>query len=266
MNRGFLTHLSEAASNGVPFAVITIVETTGSSPRKVGSRMIVLKDGSIRETVGGGKIEHLLIQEALSVIDTGCPRLVRFDLLKDANMTCGGSMTAYVEPFESGDPVLIFGCGHVCRALAPLLDNLGFRVIVLDDRPEWADPRSFPDSVEVRCLPFEQQVPSVQAFLPGAYALVMTRGHQSDYETLNDLMDSRPDYLGAMASRNKAVSIRRRLIEAGHEPPDVERIRMPVGLPIGSTTPAEISVSIAADLIARRRQGDSKTPAQGRNK
>ena len=243
--------MRDALSGGKPFATITIVETWGSSPRKPGAKMIVYLDGTIRGTVGGGAIEHNLISDAQAAIRAGDPILKRYELA-EIKMKCGGGMAAFIEPTGAGHNVLVFGCGHVCRALAPLLVQLGFRLIVVDDRPEWADPSAFPESVSVRCASIEDAVKTLPKELDEFYVLVMTRGHGLDFECARQFVGRKVRYLGVMASKKKALELRKTLKAEGATARDIARVRMPVGLPIGSSTPGEIAVSIAAELISIR--------------
>ncbi len=253
--------LVDSLSKDRAFAMVTVVETVGSAPQSPGARMLVYEDGSISGTVGGGAVEHRLIQDAREVLEQGSPRLVHIDLKNDVGMICGGRMVAFVEPMLSGYQVAIFGCGHVSRALAPLLVGLEFRVTVVDDRPEWADPAAFPTGVRVLCQPFEQALSSFTRLARTA-VLVMTRSHASDFELLDRLVKTDSPYLGIMASKNKAAEFRRRLEAEGVSGQTLARVCMPVGISIGSSSPAEIAVSIAAQLIDHRRRSFQPKVAQ----
>jgi len=245
--------LVESLARDRSFAMVTVVETTGSAPQSPGARMLVYDDGSIAGTVGGGAVEHRLIQEARQALDECRPRLVRIDLKKDVGMICGGQMEAFVEPVLSNYQVVIFGCGHVSRALAPLLAGLDFRVTVVDDRAEWADPKAFPTSVRVVCEPFEQFWGTMSR-LDRVAILVMTRSHAFDYELLEHFATAETPYLGIMASKSKAAEFREKLRGIGVSQEAIDRVWMPIGLSIGSSSPAEIAVSIAAQLIERRKR------------
>ena len=257
MDLQFADKLRAALATGRPFAMVTIVGTGGSSPQKPGAKMIVFKDGSIEGTVGGGAIEHRIIKDTLAAFAEGEAKLVRYDLKDDAGMICGGEMTAYIEPSGVGEPVAIFGCGHVCRALAPALARVGFRVTVVDDRSEWADEAGFPPGVHVVCKGFDEYLSSLDEGLDELYVVVVTRGHKFDYGILRHFVDRNVRYLGVMASRKKAREFLTRLEEEGVARALAEAVHMPVGLDIGSVTPEEIAVSIAGELIAvRRKAGD----------
>jgi len=245
--------LAAAFESRKKFALVTIVDTRGSAPQEPGAKMLIFEDGSIDGTVGGGALEHRLIQEAEAATKSGKTALLHIDLKKDVGMICGGGMTAFIEPMVTRQPVVIMGCGHVSRALAPLLTNLEFSVTVVDERPEWADRGAFPGEVEVVCLDLEAYCETL-GDLSDMAIVVMTRSHAFDYELLRFFVNRNPAYLGIMASRSKAGRMFDRLLEEGVDEELAKRVQMPMGIPIGSSSPAEIAVSIAAQLIKTRKE------------
>ena len=251
MKHRFPEKLAAAFASRRKFALVTIVETKGSAPQAAGARMIVYEDGSIEGTVGGGAIEYRLIKEASDVINLDRPKLMQFDLKEDVGMVCGGNMSAFLEPMAVGQPVVIMGCGHVSRAIAPLLVNLDFDVTVVDERPEWAAPDGFPPEVKVVCQEFMAYC-ETQGDVSGISVLVMTRGHEFDYELLHHFVEQNPAYLGVLGSKNKSAAMRKRLLDSGVAQDQIDRVSMPMGIPIQSSTPHEIAVSVAGELIKLR--------------
>jgi xanthine dehydrogenase accessory factor len=253
MDPRYTQSLLDALRGQEPFAQVTLVEISGSAPQEVGARMLVRSDGSQEGTVGGGALEYRLIQEAHEALASGSPRLLHLNLKKDVGMCCGGAVRAFIEPIQTATPLIIFGCGHVSRALAPLVARLGFSLTVVDDRPEWADPRAFPEGTNVVC----QEIDAFCATLEGVsrhFILAMTRGHSFDFEVLRHFVTRNTAYLGIMASKNKARTFGESLVQDYQVPAElVDRVAMPVGLKIGSQTPEEIAVSIAAQLVQERR-------------
>ena len=249
--------LDNALQSGQPFAVVTVVETAGSGPQKTGARLVMLADGSFSGTVGGGAIDHRLLELASLAIADGRSQLVRLDLKKDVSMACGGAMTAFVEPVHPRQRVVVFGGGHVCRALAPVLVGVDFALTVVDDREEWTDPADFPEGVKVVQQGFVEYCESHGAW-DSDFALVMTRGHSFDFEILHWLVSHRPAYLGILASKTKAAEFCQRLLQEGTTQQQLDEVYMPVGMPIGSVTPAEIGISITAQLIRVRKDRAKK--------
>lgn len=161
----------------------------------------------------------------------------------------------YAEQYNYDGRVYIFGAGHVARELVPLLGRLGFGCVVLDDRAEFADPAVFPMAERVEQVSFDAlaQACAVRA---QDYAVVMTRGHVYDAQCERYLLNTPACYIGIMGSRNKARMAREALLAEGYTEAQLARIVTPIGLDIGSETPAEIAVSIAAQLIQVRAAKD----------
>lgn len=254
MNLEQINRMKLLLESRTPFALVTVVEAIGSAPQKPGASMIVLEDRTSFGTVGGGKYEYVLQQKALEALKKKQCLLVKVNLGKNLDMKCGGGMTAFIEPFTSGDPVIVFGAGHCGQALAPLLVRTGFDVTVVDDRAEFASPKLFPGDVEVVVSDFVEYASSIPPQKRSITMFVIaTRGHEHDFKLLLELLKTEVKYVGVMASRAKAVEFRKKLTEQGLDSTTVDRIAMPIGLPIGSVTPEEIAVSICAQLIQVKR-------------
>ena len=306
-----------ALEAGKGVAVAAVIGARGSTPRHLGARMVVTADGAQWDTVGGGKIEQLVVEAAQHVAAGAPARVVRQHLIRDLAMCCGGAMEVAITPGEASraalellagsraprvletpldgaplrvrearrdDPpmhspkvvgdalvervgdherVIVFGLGHVARMLGPMLQTLGFRVIACDDgdtgaleaAPAWADQviESF-DVAEVETL--------VGGFGVDDYILVITRDHAIDQRLLEALLPRRDElgYLGMIGSRGKVGRFKKRLESKGLLATEEDRarwarVRAPVGLDLGAETPAEIAISIAAELVALRRRG-----------
>lgn len=250
-----LLQWAQAQQPSVPYALITLTEITGSVPQRVGAHLVVTLDGRQEGTVGGGALEYRLAELAREMLRLRADaHTVTMNLGPDLGMACGGRVSALLEPFGNRHPVLVYGAGHVCRALVPLLKTVEFEVTVVDDRPEWANPEAFPEGVKVlRTDPVQHAVQA--ANLGDVRVLVMTRGHEFDFSLVAALLPKAPLYLGVMASKTKKHAFQKKLEEAGIVVENHPNLFMPVGLPIGSQTPAEIAVSIAGQLIHHRAAG-----------
>jgi xanthine dehydrogenase accessory factor len=164
-----------------------------------------------------------------------------------------GEKTWFAMPLHPGGFVYIFGGGHVAQELAPLLCRLEFRCAVFDDREEFTQPGLFPEDCHIIRGSFENIGASL-ALTEKDYAVVVTRGHAFDFQAAAFALRSPAPYIGLIGSRTKQAFIRGRLEEAGFSPEelDAERVHAPIGIAIGSKTPAEVAVSIAAELILTR--------------
>ena len=157
----------------------------------------------------------------------------------------------FAAPAVRAGRTYVFGGGHVSRALVPVLAGVGFRPVVYDDRPEFADPALFPAAEGVLCGDFTDLARQVTVTADD-YVVVMTRGHQADYEVLTQVLRSGARYLGCIGSKRKLALCRDRLLQAGFTPEEYARLHAPIGLAIGAQTPEEIAVSVAAEMIAVR--------------
>ena len=154
-------------------------------------------------------------------------------------------------PVVKAGRVYIFGGGHVSQALVPAIAAVGFRPVVYDDRPEFADLRLFPQADFTICGSFEELERYI-TITPDDYVVIMTRGHEADYEVLTRTLRSGAKYLGCIGSKRKLALCRERLLQAGFTAEEYEKVHAPIGLAIGAETPAEIAVSVTAELIAVR--------------
>ena len=157
----------------------------------------------------------------------------------------------FAQEYNYDGSVFIFGAGHVARELVPLLTHLGFRCLVYDDRAEFADPAVFPTAFRVQQVDYTKLV-EVCSPTCKDYAVVMTRGHVYDANCERFLLKTPVSYIGIMGSKNKARLAREALLAEGYSEAELARITTPIGIDIGSETPAEIAVSIAAQLIQVR--------------
>ncbi len=164
-----------------------------------------------------------------------------------------GAQTFYAEEYGYDGWVYVFGAGHVARELVPLLCHVGFSCVVFDDRAEFADAAVFPMAERVEQVDF-RSLAGVCALTKRDYAVVMTRGHVHDANVERFLLTTPAKYIGIMGSKNKAAMARAALLAEGYSEAQLERVTTPIGLAIGSETPAEIAVSIAAQLIKVRAE------------
>jgi xanthine dehydrogenase accessory factor len=253
MNREVFAAVNDALERGEPAALVTIVSTTGSTPQRVGAKMVVFQDGRTVGTIGGGCYENDAFWKAREAINTRRPELIHYELSDDfaqeTGLICGGQMDVYIEPIEPSPELYVIGAGHVGYHLARLAAEVGFRVHVVDDREKFANAERFPSAAEV----VVDDIPSWidRANLPShAYAVIVTRGHTNDLEALRVLAPRQLRYLGLIGSRAKVARIYDALVADGMAPQALERVHAPIGLDIGAVTPQEIAVSILAELIA----------------
>jgi xanthine dehydrogenase accessory factor len=253
MNREVFAAVADALERGEPAALVTIVSTTGSTPQRVGAKMLVFGDGRAVGTIGGGCYENDAFGKAREAIGHRRPQLVRYELSDDfaqeTGLICGGQMEVYIEPIEPSPELYVIGAGHVGFHLARLAHEVGFRVHVVDDREKFANRERFPDAAEVVTDDITAWL--TRTALPAhAYVVIVTRGHTNDLEALRALAPKEVRYLGLIGSRAKVARIYDALTHDGVPAEQLAPVHAPIGLDIGAVTPQEIAVSILAELIA----------------
>jgi xanthine dehydrogenase accessory factor len=253
MNQEVFAAVAAALERGEAAALVTIVSTTGSTPQRVGAKMLVFSDGRIVGTIGGGCYENDAFGKAREAILNRRPQLLHYELSDDfaqeTGLICGGQMDVYIEPIEPSPELYVVGAGHVAFHLARLANEVGFRVHVVDDREKFANVERFPTAAEV----VVEDIPGwiARANLPPhAYAVIVTRGHTNDLEALRALAPRELRYLGLIGSRAKVARIYDALTADNIPAATLKRVHAPIGLDIGAVTPQEIAVSILAELIA----------------
>jgi xanthine dehydrogenase accessory factor len=254
--------MTELIAAGQSFVVATVVDVHGSTPQKPGSKMLVLEDDTLRGTVGGGAIELQIVQAARALLASDeQSRLIETHLTHELGMCCGGKMKVFLEKHLPAPSLYLFGAGHVARAVALAAKNVGFQVTVVDDRAGWNTAERFP-TADARL----ERDPAGWARQHGGgahdYYGVMTHDHALDQEIVEALLRKPCAYLGVIGSRRKAERFRTRLKAAGFSEEEVQKLRSPMGVAIGALGPAEIAVSITAELIDVRRSAIARRAAR----
>lgn len=157
----------------------------------------------------------------------------------------------YAEPIVKSGTVYVFGGGHVAQQLVPVLANLDFKCVVLDDREDFANPRLFPDAAKTVICDFKDIFKSI-TITKNDYVVIMTRGHMYDYLIQSQVLAKKPFYVGVMGSRHKIKFVTEKLMADGYMREEIEACHMPIGTDIQAETPAEIAISIAGELIQTR--------------
>ena len=243
---------------GEVIALVTIVETKGSTPREVGAKMMVGKDGLISGTIGGGITEAKIIEEAKQALREGKEKLLDYHLTKeeaalDKGAICGGDMKVFIDVLQPKEEVLIFGGGHIAVYVSKLAKMVGFKVTVIDDREEFANKERFPETDEIIVGSIDKALQHIK-ITPSTYIIVVTRGHLQDQEVLASIIESDAAYIGMIGSRKKNATVFQHLEEQGISAQELKKVHAPIGIDIGAQTPEEIAVSIIAEIIEVRRK------------
>lgn len=259
--------LVKALRDGLAVALCTIIEKAGFTPRGIGSKMLVLEDGRCYGSVGGGRLEQIVVEEALKAINENKSRIVKLSLRGEhdlregylkTGMMCGGDISVFIDVI--GVPrLIIIGAGKVGHAVARLADLLGFKVKVVDVSSEAANRERFPMAEEIAVDRDLSKALNKIRLSSRDCVLILTGDPEQDYEALRALCRKEFRYLGLLGSPAKRDHLLERLErEEGVRLGDKPYFHSPVGLRINAVTPEEIAVSIMAEIIKELRSHESK--------
>jgi xanthine dehydrogenase accessory factor len=238
---------------GEPFVLATVTENSGSSPRKAGAKMLLRRDGSLLGSVGGGRVESETISAARAALEEGTPRTLPFLLDEEHGFACGGAMTVYLEPHGCAPRLVMFGAGHVGKAVAALAKGCGFHVTVVDERPECATQEELPCADELVLATVKDSI-GLLKLAPDSFVVVATPAHLSDFDAVRGALSSEARFIGLLGSRHKREALLKTLSDEGYSEEQRARVVTPVGVEIGAETPEEIAVSIVGQLVLERRK------------
>lgn len=238
----------ELLEKGEIFSLVTIVDAPGGSPGKPGFKMLVKQNGETLGTVGGGTLEYILTKEALKAIEEEKPRIFSKEL-KEIGMSCGGSVTAFVDVIGFKDRIYVFGAGHVGYSLYKFLKSFPFKIFIIDDREEFAKEERFPEAKVYKedMVEFSKKLEIKER----DFVVIVSRSHIIDFGVVKELLkkEKLPIYLGLIASKNKAKEFKEKLLSENFTEERINKIRSPIGVDIKAITPDEIAISIIAEII-----------------
>jgi xanthine dehydrogenase accessory factor len=256
--------LSEIEANNESAALCTVVKSEGSTPRHVGSKMLVYPDGKFIGTVGGGDLEHRVLDEAWIAIAEGKARLLKYNMVDPSRGdpgVCGGQVEVFVEPILPSPMVIVIGAGHVGKAVAHLAKWLGFRVAVSDDRAEFCNAETVPDADAYYPVPMDRLAEHVKVTRQ-TYLALTTRGSNVDAAGLGPLLETEAAYIGVIGSKRRWLETVKELKKQGIAEEKIARVHSPIGLELQAETPEEIAVSIMAEILMIRNKGTGKAMSQ----
>lgn len=259
MKTSFWNKIAEQQSKQKDFVVMTLLNVRGSAPQEIGAKALVTAEGLQGGTIGGGKLEATAIEKAMGLLQSQSrvsPEVVTWNLQKDIKMTCGGEVQVLFEHFTQAHwKIAIFGAGHVAQALTTVLSSLECSVKVIDPRKEWLEQISGENITTLCC---EQPEHYAQNLGPEHFVLSITKGHSFDVPVLAALAQNEAQnsikfpFIGAIGSETKARAIKSELSGKGISSEFLERLHIPLGLALGNNDPAEIAISISAQLLQER--------------
>ena len=249
----WLAALAKLNTESQSHVLLTVLDTRGSSPRDVGTKMVVSKD-EIFDTIGGGALEYQCIETSRELLTKNqqLQHTETFNLGKDLKQCCGGVVSVFFEVFPASNFILnIFGAGHIGQALTKLLADIDCTVNLFDSRAELLD-QTYPKNIKTHHLT-EPEI-AIEACLTNSYFLVMTHDHALDQQLCEAIL-ARGDsaYCGVIGSRTKSIKFRQRLLKKGFSSDEFAQLTCPMGLSdLKTKKPMEIAISVIAELLILR--------------
>jgi xanthine dehydrogenase accessory factor len=244
------------------FALAILISQTGSTPRHTGTKMIIQPDGSIIGTIGGGMLEKKVIEDALEIIQKGNPELKTYHLTPESSqgigMTCGGTVSVFIDLVNKNDELLIIGAGHIGVALCKMAAETGFNVVIAEDRPEYAVKERFPEASAVYHVPFDKVDEFINQHTLEYVALVNRHAECDNYWLKAILSKKEAKYVGCIGSKSRLAAMKAKLTENNIPAELQDSIYGPIGINIGAETPEEIAVSILSQIISVKRNKSVK--------
>lgn len=241
-----LRELIAAIDNRQPVALATVIDVQGASPALPGFKLFVWSDGRCIGNIGGGELEKRIRNAAKETIKEGRAWSVLYSLKengKDAiGMLCGGEVTVFIEPYIPRPLLLIVGGGHIGRPLSELAHIAGYEVKIVDVRAERGD----------------RSVLTPEEITPNTYVVLITEDHVTDERALRDLLPTPASYIGMIGSQRKIRMILDHLREDDLEDELADRFNGPIGLDLGGREPAQIALSILAEVEKVRHGGTGR--------
>lgn len=258
--KDFFKKISEQfnGSHKVITAVLTGFEFDGLDESLLGEMMLIDESGEIEFSsekmeaeIYNYLLEAKIKNELLNLTELEQSEIKNIELADDKKIE------VFVEPLVDSTRLIIFGAGHIASPLVKIAGLMDFEIIVVDDRKEFLNYNNFPDADSLFCLPYQNYFADFSA-QKNDYIVIVTRGHQFDYEVLKEVIRSNVKYIGMIGSSKKIDEVYTKLREKdGISDSELKKVHSPIGIDINSETPEEIAVAIAAELISVRRGKDA---------
>ncbi len=245
----WITKLEELRAEGRPVVVVTVTQSTGSTPREPGAKMLVAATGQFYGTIGGGHLEQLAITDAKLCFTDGKAKTIRYPLGAKTGQCCGGVVELFFELVNHGPRLYLFGAGHVAQAVCRTLVGTPFIVHVIDDRREWIQSEALPKEVVRHECEWDEFATNAPFDLSSTYVVIMTHRHDIDHDIVENMLDRPTRYLGVIGSHSKWERFKQRFAAKGVDLTKLEKVHCPIGLDIGGKAPQEVAISLAAQLL-----------------
>ncbi|MFC2068556.1 XdhC family protein [Chloroflexota bacterium] len=264
MEHEIYQELAKLQTENEDVALVTVISASGSTPREEGVKMLVRANGSILGSIGGGRVEEVAIKEAITAMRTGKTKRSSYQLKEGetTGMVCGGYMELFIEPVLSSPTLFIFGGGHITLAMTKMYKPDDFKIVVIDDRPEFATPQRFPEAEQTIIVDYARAFTQLTV-RKSDYIVIITNAHKGDEAVLEEALKTEAKYIGMLSSKSGSDVVFSHLKAKGVPQEILDKVHTPIGLKIRAQTPAEIAISILAEVIKVRRSSYSMMETPG---
>ena len=245
-----ITKLNELSTGNEPFAIATIVRTMGSTPRDLGTKLLVLENGTFFGSIGGGRLEVLVIQDTLQCLQERRSALRSYSLCAKTDQCCDGALDIFIEIMNQKPFLYIFGAGHIGQAVCEVLSHTPFQLHLVDERSEWLNHEKIPSEVIRHQKTFENFIATAHWNERLIYTVIMTYSHDLDQKIVAALLKHKMYYLGLIGSHSKWKRFQHRLLLQGFSSEELKHVHCPIGLPTGGKSPKEVAISLASQLLS----------------
>ena len=274
----YISIAKEKLKNNIDLELVVILSSSGGAPRTTGAYMFVDSDAKSYGTVGGGTVEFKATLDARELLlkkeNIEKPYNLTMEAAENLGMVCGGNVNlrfTYLTNDEKSFKIIdeldkktsnksivyIFGAGHVSMELTNVLDYIGYKVVIWDNREDFANVNRFPNAKEIICGEFKDINKKIN-FTPDDFAVIMTRGHVSDYNCLTQVMRTNAGYIGMIGSSEKNKFVRDKAFSEGFTEVDFKNVHAPIGVQVGAETPEEIAISIACEIVLYKSKMENR--------
>jgi xanthine dehydrogenase accessory factor len=240
--------LQNYKNNKTPVALVTVSKILGSAPCIIGSKMIVTYQKEISGTIGGGKLEYKVIDEAVAAILENKIKTFSYTLGPEFEQCCGGIVELIIEPMNQSPELFIFGAGHIGVAICDVLKDTPFTITLLDIRENWENSISIDSSIIYKDIAFDLYKNSIN-WGPNCYVVILTHDHKLDYEITALALHSQTKYIGLIGSKTKKNKFNSLLQKELNYEKGISPVHCPIGIDLGGSSPKEIAISVAAELL-----------------
>jgi xanthine dehydrogenase accessory factor len=229
-------------------ALVTITKILGSAPCRLASKMIVTPQKKIYGTIGGGKLEFHVIDEAIRAIQENKTLECNYTLGPEFEQCCGGKVELIIEPMNQFPELYIFGAGHIGVAICDVLKDTPFTITLLDTRENWRETIKIDNSISYTDISFDLYKQKVN-WGPNCYVVILTHDHKLDFEITALALQQQTKYIGLIGSKTKKNKFNNLLIKELHFEAGISPVHCPMGLDLGGNSPKEIAISVASELL-----------------